>query len=98
MAILDDESLAIIEANAETVLAEIGIAFSDNPAALARWREAGADVQGDRVRIPRGMARKLCATAPASFVQHARNPERNVEIGGKSLVLAPVYGPISAPS
>ena len=23
----------------------------------------------------------------------ARNPERNVEIGGKSLVLAPVYGP-----
>jgi trimethylamine--corrinoid protein Co-methyltransferase len=93
MAILDEAALLIIEANAETVLEEIGIAFSDNPGALDLWRAAGADVQGDRVRIPRGLARKLCATAPSSFIQHARNPERNVEIGGKSLVLAPVYGP-----
>jgi len=37
--------------------------------------------------------KKLCATAPNRFTQHARNSERNVEIGGKSLVCAPVYGP-----
>ncbi|KPQ06489.1 MAG: trimethylamine---corrinoid protein Co-methyltransferase [Rhodobacteraceae bacterium HLUCCA12] len=91
--ILDDEALAIIEWNAETVLEEIGVNFVENPAALELWRAAGADVQGERVRIPRGLARQLCATAPARFTQHARNPERNVEIGGKSLVLAPVYGP-----
>ncbi len=91
--ILTEEALEIIEANAETVLEEIGVNFVENPGALKRWKDAGADVQGERVHIPRGLARQLCATAPARFTQHARNPDRNVEIGGRSLVLAPVYGP-----
>ncbi len=91
--ILNEEALQIIEANAETVLAEIGVNFVDSPEALERWRDAGADVDGERVRLPKGLARKLCATAPSSYIQHARNPERNVEVGGKNLVLAPVYGP-----
>ncbi|ETD84521.1 trimethylamine methyltransferase family protein [Rhodobacter capsulatus] len=91
--ILNEEALQLIEANAETVLEQIGVNFVENPAALDRWRAVGADVQGERVRFPRGLARELCKTAPASFVQHARNPDRNVTIGGKNLVLAPVYGP-----
>ncbi|MDF0595021.1 trimethylamine methyltransferase family protein [Psychromarinibacter halotolerans] len=91
--ILNEEALQIIETNAETVLEEIGVNFVENPEALERWRAAGADVQGERVHIPRGLARELCSTAPGRFTQHARNPERNVEIGGNSLVLAPVYGP-----
>jgi trimethylamine---corrinoid protein Co-methyltransferase len=91
--ILNEEALQIIEWNAETVLEEIGVNFVENPEALVRWKNAGADVQGERVRIPRGLARKLCATAPREFTQHARNPERNVEVGGRNLVLAPVYGP-----
>ncbi len=91
--ILDEDGLALIEANAERVLEEIGVVFADNPEALARWRDAGADVRGTRVHLPKGLARRLCATAPRSFVQAARNPERAVEIGGKGLVLAPVYGP-----
>ena len=91
--VLNAEALDIIEWNAETVLEEIGVNFVENPAALDRWRAAGADVRGERVHIPRGLARKLCATAPRAFTQHARNPERNVDIGGRNLVLAPVYGP-----
>ncbi|SLN18553.1 Trimethylamine methyltransferase (MTTB) [Pseudoruegeria aquimaris] len=91
--LLNEEALQIIEANAETVLEEIGVNFPENPEALERWRQAGAMVEGERVRLPKGLARKLCATAPGRFTQHARNPERNVEIGGRSLVLAPVYGP-----
>ncbi|MEM7508924.1 MAG: trimethylamine methyltransferase family protein [Pseudomonadota bacterium] len=91
--ILSTEALEIIEENAERVLEEIGVNFVENPAALDRWRDAGADVDGERVRLPRGLARKLCSTAPAHFTQDARNPERSVTIGGKSLVLAPVYGP-----
>nr|WP_029375339.1 trimethylamine methyltransferase family protein [Oceanicola sp. S124] len=87
------EALEIIETNAETVLEEVGVNFINNPGALARWRDAGADVRGERVHIPRGLARKLCATAPARFTQLARNPGRSVEIGGRGLVLAPVYGP-----
>jgi trimethylamine--corrinoid protein Co-methyltransferase len=91
--ILDEEALSIIEANAETVLEEIGVAFVENPAALDRWRAAGADVRGERVHIPRGLARTLIGTAPDRFTQLARNPARSVEIGGRNLVLAPVYGP-----
>ena len=91
--VLTEEALEIIETNAETILEEVGVNFVQNPAALDRWRAAGADVEGERVRIPRGLARQLCSTAPSRITQHARNPERTVEIGGKSLVLAPVYGP-----
>ncbi|WP_339759492.1 trimethylamine methyltransferase family protein [uncultured Sulfitobacter sp.] len=91
--ILTEESLEIIERNADIVLEEIGVNFPDNPEALELWRAAGATVTGDRVRIPRGLARELCKTAPSEFTQHARNPDRNVVIGGRNLVLAPVYGP-----
>jgi len=91
--VLGDEALGIIEANAETVLAEIGVNFVNNPAALDLWRTAGARIEGERVRIPRGLARELCKTAPSSFVQHARNPDKNVVIGGRNMVCAPVYGP-----
>jgi trimethylamine--corrinoid protein Co-methyltransferase len=91
--ILNEEGLQIIEHNAETILEEIGIEFRDDEEALRLFRGAGCDVQGTRVHFPRGLARKLCATAPRTFVQHARNPERTVTIGGDTIVFAPVYGP-----
>ncbi|RMD63060.1 MAG: trimethylamine methyltransferase [Alphaproteobacteria bacterium] len=90
---LSEEGLALIEHNAETVLEEIGIEFRDDEEALAMWREVGADVDGVRVRFPRGLCRSLIASAPAEFTQHARNPERSVRIGGGNTVFAPVYGP-----
>ena len=82
--ILNEEALQSIEANADTILEEIGVNFPDNPKALERWREAGANVDGERVRIPRGLARELCKTAPSEYTQHARNPERNVVVGGRN--------------
>ena len=90
---LSTEAIELIEWNADLILEEIGVNFLDNPDALQLWKDAGAEVEGERVRIPRGLARKLCSTAPALFKQHARNPEKSVEIGGRNLVLAPVYGP-----
>jgi len=90
---LDDEGLAQIEENAETILAEVGIAFQDFPEALELWREAGADVDGELVRFPRGLCRAIVqAHAPATFVQHARNPARSVRIGDNTTVFAPNYG------
>ncbi|MCC0030025.1 MAG: trimethylamine methyltransferase family protein [Brucellaceae bacterium] len=91
--VLDEEGLSLIEANADTVLEEIGIEFRDDAEALALWKEAGADVKGERVHFPKGLCRKLLETAPSTFTQHARNGERSVEIGGKATVFAPVYGP-----
>ena len=91
--LLSEEGLALVENNAETVLEEIGIEFREDPEALALWKEAGASVEGERVRFPRGLCRELCKTIPAQFTQHARNPERSVVIGGNTTVFAPVYGP-----
>lgn len=90
--VLSEEGLSIIEANAETLLQEVGIEFRDYPSALKRLKDAGCDIQGERVRFPKGLARKLIATVPETYTQHARNPERSVEIGGKNTVFAPVYG------
>ncbi|MDZ7851587.1 MAG: trimethylamine methyltransferase family protein [Halomonas sp.] len=91
--IVDDAGLALIEDNADTILEEVGIDFRDDEEALQIWRDAGADVQGERIRIPRGLCRQLIqASAPRQFTQQARNPERNVEIGGPHTVYVPAYG------
>ena len=90
--VLSEEGLSIIEHNAETLMEEIGIEFRDYPSALERLRGAGCDVRGERVHFPRGLARQLVATVPSDYVQHARNPERSVHIGGRDTVFAPVYG------
>ena len=92
--VMSVEGLELIEHNAETILEEIGIEFRGDPEALALWRDAGADVDGERVRIPRGLARRIVTdSTPAQFVQHARNPERSARIGGPHMVFAPAYGP-----
>jgi trimethylamine---corrinoid protein Co-methyltransferase len=91
--VLSEEGLALLENNADTILEEVGIEFREDAEALSLWKEAGADIQGERVRIPRGLARSLIQkNAPHEFVQHARNPARSVHIGGKNTVFAPAYG------
>ncbi len=91
--LLDDAALELIEYNADTVLEEIGIEFKDFPEALSLFRDSGADIDGERVRFPRGLCRSIIQqSAPAEYTQHARNPARNVLIGGKRTVLAPAYG------
>src|SRR5580700_1755935 len=89
--LLGEEGLARIEAAADLILEEVGMDFRGDKDALRLWREAGADVEGERVRFPVGLLRSILKTAPSAFVQHARNPERSLRIGGDSVVLAPAY-------
>ncbi len=92
--IISEEGLSLIEENADTILEQVGIEIVDDPVALEIFRQGGADVDGTRVRFPRGMCRELISRhAPPSFTQLARNNARSVEIGGANLVFAPVYGP-----
>ena len=91
--VLDEEGLATIERNANTILEEVGIDFRDDAEALDIWRKAGAEITGERVRFPGGMCRAIVqASAPREFTQYARNPAHNVVIGGKNTVFAPSYG------
>src|SRR5260221_1669916 len=90
--VLNEDGLALIERNADTILAEIGIKFLGDPEALDLWRRAGAEVQDELVRFPRSMCRELVQkTAPREFVQQARNPARSVRIGGANTRVAAAY-------
>jgi len=90
--VLGEESLLRIEETADRILAEIGIEFRDDPVAIDHWRRAGARIDGVLVRFEPGMLREILRSAPATFTQHARNPARSVEIGGRSVVFSPAYG------
>src|SRR3954471_11202211 len=91
--VVNSAGLELLEHNADTILQEIGIDFRDDPESLQLLKDAGADVQGERVRFPRGMCRTIVSkSAPREFTQHARNPARSVIIGGNRTVFAPSYG------
>ncbi len=91
--VLDEAGLSQIEENAERILNEVGIAFQETPEALKLWEAAGAQVEGDLVKFPRGLCRQIVQeNAPKSFIQHARNPAKNVKIGENATVFAPNYG------
>lgn len=90
--LLEDSALDLIEAQADWILEHIGIEFHGDPTALGLFAEAGAHVTNGTVRFEPGQARALCATAPADFQLHARDPEKTVTLGGKNVVLMPGYG------
>ena len=91
-AFLDDEALERIETQAFRLLERVVVEFRDDPNALSLCCGAGAEVSGARVRTAPELIRQLLSTAPAEFMQVARNASRSVRIGGPHHVFAPVYG------
>ena len=89
--VLDAEGVELIHEESMKILEEAGIDFRDAEA-LEYWKQAGADIDGQLVRIPRELLLGLAARAPEEFTLHARNPERNVRIGGRNTVFVPTYG------
>jgi trimethylamine--corrinoid protein Co-methyltransferase len=90
--VLGEEGLALIEANADLLLEQVGIEVVNYPEALDIFRDGGCEVTESRVRFPAGLARSLLATAPSRFTQHARNPAHDVVLGDPHTVFAPAYG------
>ena len=90
---LDEPSLQALENQADWILEEIGIDIRGDSEALELFRQAGASIQGTRVRFEPGLAKSLCASAPSVFQMHARDSKHNITIGGKNVVLTPSYGP-----
>lgn len=95
--LLDETNLDKIEQAADTILAEIGIEFRDDPDTVQLFHEAGGHVcqltdSTWNIKFEPGMLRGILKTAPERFTQHARNPANSVEIGGDAMVFAPSYG------
>ena len=57
--ILSDEAAELSENTAEPIFEEVGIDLRDDPEALPILRDVVCVLQGERVRFPRGLARKL---------------------------------------
>ena len=92
--ILNESGLRTIEDNADIILRDIGMEFHDDAEILEIFAGAGANIDGCRVRFEPGFCREVVrATAPAQFLQLARNPANTVTIGGDCTVLCPSWGP-----
>lgn len=89
--IMDDAQVRRIDDASMSILENVGIVFRD-PIALEDWRKAGADVRGEVVHLDRGLIRELIKTIPSDFTYHARNPDRNIRLGGRHAMFIPMTG------
>ena len=84
------DELEAIHNTSLDVLEELGIDVM-HEGAREIMKKAGADVRPgiERVRFDRNLILELMKTCPSEFTLHARNPERNVKMGGKNLGFSP---------
>ncbi len=88
---MDAEQVERIDAASMGILEDVGVVFRDE-IALADWKQAGADVRGERVHLDRGLVRELISTIPETFTYHARNPTNNLPFGGDRAIFVPMTG------
>ncbi|HEY8636570.1 MAG TPA: trimethylamine methyltransferase family protein [Candidatus Limnocylindrales bacterium] len=92
--VISADELESIHTGSLRVLSEIGMDFLDADAREV-LRAAGAQVEPDsaRVRFDPAMVTELIRTAPATFTLHARNPARDVQLGGDWIAFGTVGSP-----
>jgi trimethylamine--corrinoid protein Co-methyltransferase len=89
---LSDDDLDKVHDQAVRILTEVGIEVHDD-AMCERLTAAGQQVDGTRVRWDPDFVMAQLAQVPASFTVTGRNADREVTVGGGSLVHSPVGGP-----
>ncbi|MEE9454374.1 MAG: trimethylamine methyltransferase family protein [Paracoccaceae bacterium] len=95
--LLNPEQIDLIHAASLDILKNIGMKIQSADA-RARLRKAGVDVneETELARFDPALVEELIKTAPSSFTLHARNPEKNLEIGGKFITNSCVSSPPNA--
>jgi len=74
-----------------TVMETAGLVFSYEPARKL-FAGAGCKIDGQRVFFPKKLVEEQIEKAPSQFTLYARNPEKNVTIGGDNIAFMPCYG------
>lgn len=92
--VLDAEQVETIIEAAFLVLESQGMRFLE-PHSREVMRRAGAGVDENEqiVRFDRGLVEEKLALAPSEFTLRARNPDRNLAVGGNNILFASVGGP-----
>jgi trimethylamine--corrinoid protein Co-methyltransferase len=90
---LSAEQVETIHQASMRILEEIGIDFLDSEA-LDIFAAAGAKVDhaANHVWIERGLLLEAVATAPAKFTVRARDPQKNIVVGGNRTVFVSTSG------
>ncbi|MER8499319.1 trimethylamine methyltransferase family protein [Mesorhizobium sp. M0751] len=88
---MDAEQVERIHEASLAILEEVGVVFRD-PIALEDWKRAGADVRGERVYLDRALVMDLIKTIPPDIEYFARNPAKNVQLGGPNSIFVPMTG------
>jgi len=86
-----DRDLSQIHACSLQVLETVGMDFGYEPA-ISLLSRAGCKVDGKRVFFPPQLVEEQVAKAPSEFTLFARNPAKNVTIGGDHIAYVPCYG------
>ena len=89
--LLSDDQVQVIHDASMDVVEEVGVEFRCDDA-LALWRDAGAAVDGARVRRDREHLMALVGTAPSSYTMVARDPTHTVTVGNGKTIFTPSYG------
>ena len=89
--LLSDDQVQVIHDASMDVVEEVGVEFRCDDA-LALWRDAGAAVDGARVRLDREHLMALVGTAPSSYTMVARDPTHTVTVGNGKTIFTPSYG------
>ena len=89
--ILSQDAMAVLDRGWRRLVSEMGVEFM-SPRALDLFRAAGQKVEGNCVKFDPDFILEQVAKAPSEFDVMARNPERNVHIGGDSMVFVGNYG------
>ena len=89
--ILDEFSMQELERGWRRIVSELGVDFQhvDAQEALAA---AGQQVEGDLVKFDPDWILEQVAKAPREFELQARNPEKNIHVGGRHMAFGAVYG------
>lgn len=92
LSVISADQVAALHTAALRLLAETGMRVLQAEARRL-YAAAGAQVQGETVRLDPALVGELLATVPPGFTLAARNPARNLRFGGASCVYASVGGP-----
>ena len=87
-----DEDVDKVHSATLRILETVGVDFGYEPAVNV-LKKGGCKVEGQRVFFPPQLVMDQVAKAPSEYTLQARNPEKNVTIGGDHIAYIPCYGP-----
>lgn len=94
MRLLDEERMETLHRTSMRVLSELGIrVMSERVMDLFASAGAIVDRENSTIRIDESLVAETLRTVPSSFTLTSRNPDKQVHLGGTSLVFGLVAGP-----